>query len=44
MQKSRSFGGDEPESNHLFNEFEAKMGSIFEEEVLLVLDFSKLIS
>jgi hypothetical protein len=42
--KLRSLGGDKTAADHLFHEFQTKVGKIFEEEGLLVPDFLKSIS
>jgi PBP1b-binding outer membrane lipoprotein LpoB len=42
--RSKSIGGDVTEADNLFNEFQTKMGKIFEEEGLLAPDFLKSIS
>jgi hypothetical protein len=42
--ESRSLGGDVTEADHLFSEFQTKMGKIFEKEGLLEPDFLKVIS
>jgi PBP1b-binding outer membrane lipoprotein LpoB len=42
--RSKNLGGDVTEADKLFNEFQTKMGKIFEEEGLLAPDFLKSIS
>jgi hypothetical protein len=42
--RSKTLGGDVTEADKLFNEFQTKMGKIFEEEGLLAPDFLKSIS
>jgi len=41
--RSKNIGGDVTEADNLFNEFQTKMGKIFEEEGLLAPDFLKMI-